>query len=281
MSAMTTVMVLSAPFANGTTPDWEWLRCTYGLSAPSLQAEVIPARPAGEMAVFAGIDFVWCPPGSFIMGTKDEVPRRGWEKPQHKVKLTRGFWMARTEITQAQWSAIMPLNRSYFSDNLNNPCEMVSWNDITGPEGYLERLNAANPDQHFRLPTEAEWEYACRAGTDTEFYWGDDPSAIGAPDYAWYGNISDKKPHPVGLKRPNAWGLCDIAGNVSEWCQDWHGQYEAADATDPAGPSTGTRKIHRGGGWGSLVSNCRSAHRMGDPPDGSIEIIGFRIVKEE
>ena len=269
--------------AGATQPDWEWLRKTYGIEGRSDTSEATkqPERPAGTPATFAGIDFVWCPAGTFLMGAPTAAARRGAEKPQHKVTLTKGFWMSKTEITQTQWSATMPLNRSYFSDDPNNPVEMVSWHDITGPGGYLERLNAANPGPVFRLPTEAEWEYACRAGTTTDYYWGDDPYTKDAPDYAWYGNISDKKPHPVGLKKPNAWGLYDMAGNVYEWVQDWYAPYAAGDATDPVGPAEGDRKVHRGGGWGSIVTSCRSSNRMNDPPDGSIEIIGFRLVREE
>ena len=231
------------------------------------------------------LDMVWVPPGSFLMGSlEDEQDRAAREGPQHQVFIAEGFWMGKYPITQAQWQAIMGNNPSQFEgDNL--PVEQVSWNDIRGSGGYLEQLNTIIPGHDFRLPSEAEWEYAYRAGTTTRFYWGDDPDYAEIDYYAWYRDNSDTgnagETHDVGLKLPNAWGLHDMAGNVWEWCEDdWHDNYHGAPADGSAWVDSprGFYRLPRGGSWLSHPSGCRAANRTDSSPLSHGSGLGFRVV---
>ena len=222
-----------------------------------------------------------------------------WEAPQHTVTIGYNLYMGKYEVTKAQWLAMMgtsPWSGEYgVHYNPYSPAVYVSWNDIAGTGGFMEKLNqhltATGQDgAHVRLPSESEWEYACRAGTTTRFYWGDDPfyTQIGA--YAWYdGNTyySDEKyAHVVGQKLPNAWGLYDMIGNVWEWCQDWiHDGYTGAPVDGSAWltPTSGLR-LYRGGGWhcGFLdqPSMYRSAYRGSSASPGSrSETKGFRVAR--
>lgn len=230
---------------------------------------------------------VWIGPGSFLMGSQDgEVDRSIWEGPQTRVVLTEGFWMCKYETTQKQYTDIMGFNPSYYRGDMQRPVERVSWADATNycakftqlekdagrlPEGYV-----------YRLPTEAEWEYACRAGTTTRFSYGDDPSYRHLGEYTWYGGSSDASTHPVGQKKPNPWGLYDLHGNVWEWCADWwYFRLPGGSVKDPLGPRTGQQRVIRGGrAYDSLTSAYRSAYRYkADPESRMSEInIGFRIV---
>ncbi|HPO13634.1 MAG TPA: SUMF1/EgtB/PvdO family nonheme iron enzyme [Candidatus Hydrogenedentes bacterium] len=234
---------------------------------------------AGDMADFAGITFVWCPPGSFSMGDESKVDPD--ESPKHTVTFSQGFWMSKYEVTQAQWTAVMGSNPSYFQDD-DRPVETVSWSQIVEPDGYLEKLNEANPGMGFRLPTEAEWEYACRADTTAPYYWGDEPTS---GDYGWYAANSAEgevlQTHAVGGKLPNDWGLHDMSGNVWEWVQDWyHSNYIGAPSDGSAfeGEVSANRVI-RGGGFGSVVSSMRSANRDCDNPASVADSHGFRLVR--
>ena len=230
----------------------------------------------GTEATFAGITFCWCPPGSFLMGAYPyEIGSQSDELPQHQVTLSRGFWMSKYEITQAQWRGVMGSNPSSFPGD-GRPVEMVSWTNV---QQFIQILNNANPTMNFRLPSEAEWEYACRASTTTRFYWGDDPSYNQIGNYAWYDSNSGNRTHDVGGKIPNAWGLCDMSGNVWEWCQDWWGSYAAGAVSDSQGPSTGSRRVLRGGSWDFNFSYCRSAYRVSNPPDYPDNFMGFRVVR--
>ena len=157
---------------------------------------------------------VYISPGTFMMGSPSSEPKRDSDEQQHKVTLTKGVYIGVTEITQSQWKAIMGNNPSYFKgDNL--PVEQVSWNDC---QEFIRKLNLQEGGNKYRLPTEAEWEYTCRAGTTTRFCFGDSESRLG--DYAWYSSNSSSKTHPVSRKKPNVWGLYDMHGNVWEWCED-------------------------------------------------------------
>jgi len=195
---------------------------------------------------------VLIPAGKFMMGSPDsEQGRYEDEGPQHEVVITKPFYMGVTEVTQAQYEAVMGKNPSYYR-GAANPVDTVSWNDAVE---FCKKLSEKTR-QTVRLPTEAEWEYACRAGTQTAFSFGDDPSTLG--DYAWWAMNSGETPHPVGQKKPNAWGLYDTHGNVWEWCADWWGAYPKGPITDPSGPATASRgsRVARGGSWSFVGSVC-------------------------
>jgi formylglycine-generating enzyme required for sulfatase activity len=210
--------------------------------------------------------FVKVPSGTFMMGDADNGP-------VHQVAITQGFWLAATEITQAQWAAVMQKNPSHFRGDPNLPVEQVSWEDSMVFARALVAPDGLEPD----LPTEAEWEYACRADSETLWSFGDDERDLG--DYAWFYGNSGNKTHPVGTKRPNAWGLYDMHGNVWEWCRDWHGEYKAAPARDPKGPRSGQYRTLRGGGWRSGVPGyTRSAYRGRAGPTDHDGYVGVRPV---
>jgi len=216
------------------------------------------------------MEFVKISAGSFQMGSFNGESR---EKPVHRVTLTKPFWMAKTEVTQAQWKQIMGNNPSRFKGD-QNPVEQVSWNDamqfckkLTEREQQAGRLPKG---WIYTLPTEAQWEYACRAGTTGKY-------AGNLDEMAWYKSNSGKT-HPVGSKKPNAWGLYDMHGNVWEWCLDRYGKYPSGSVTDPSGASSGSARVDRGGGWGRNASYCRSAFRGGNSPEYAGSRLGFRPI---
>jgi len=214
-------------------------------------------------------------PGKFTMGSPDgEKERANDEGPQREVTITKPFYMGATEVTQAQYEALMGKNPSNFKGP-QNPAENVSWNDAVE---FCRKLSEKT-GKKVRLPTEAEWEYACRAGTKTRFGFGDDDTDL--RDYAWYQANSESKTHPVGQKKPNAWGLYDMHGNVCEWCSDYHADsYANAKNEDPQGPGSGSHRVLRGGSWLNLPQNCRSAYRGRDDPDYRHSNYGFRVVMD-
>ncbi len=227
------------------------------------------------------LEMVWIPPGSFMMGSpEDEQGRLDSEGPQREATIPEGFWMSKYPITQAQWQAVMGNNPSRDKGD-NRPVEMVSWNDIRGTEGYLEQLNKTHPGYNFRLPSEAEWEYAYRAGTTTRFYWGDDMNHTQIDDYAWYNKNSSSITKDVGQKLPNTWGLHDMAGNVYEWCEDdYYGNYNGAPTDGSAWVDSprSTRRLLRGGSWDSHPNLCRAADRRYYGPVSRYFFFGFRVV---
>ncbi len=186
----------------------------------------------------------------------------------HRVSITRGFEMGKYEVTQAQWEKVMGDNPSRFK-GANLPVENVSWDDV---QKFIHALNARNDGYVYRLPTEAEWEYACRAGTAGDF-------AGSLDEMGWYMSNSGSQTHPVGTKKPNAWGLYDMHGNVLQWCQDWYGDYPGGKVVDPQGPGSGSNRVIRGGSWGSDATNCRSAARHRYSPDNRAAGLGFRLVR--
>lgn len=212
------------------------------------------------------IEFVFIPAGKFKMGP--EIGEWG-EKPAHRVVLTAPFWMGKYEVTQAQWEAEGMRNKSSFVDCPQCPVENVSWDDC---QKFIENLNAKGDGYTYRLPTEAEWEYACRAGT-TRGYAGN------LDDMAWYGKNAGGKTHPVGQKKPNAWGLYDMHGNVWEWCQDLYMEYPSGSATNPTGAKTGSFRVIRGGGWNDSAAVCRSEFRSIGSPGSRENKVGFRLVR--
>ena len=223
------------------------------------------------------LEMVAIPPGEFQMGSpSQEKDRYSNEGPQHQVRLTKPFWLGRYEVTQAQWKAVMGSNSnpSYFKgDNL--PVEQVSWNDC---QSFVEKLNALGQGT-FRLPTEAEWEYVCRAGMTTRFYWGDDSSYSQVGKYAWYVENSGLQTHPVGEKEPNAWGLYDMSGNVWEWCEDWYGAYSGGLEVDPKGQESGETRVLRGGIWSFGPRLLRSAYRSSNGLVARHHYVGFRLAR--
>jgi formylglycine-generating enzyme required for sulfatase activity len=241
------------------------------------------------VAMEARTNMAFIPPGTFRMGSPtNEVDHIPGEDPQTEVTITRGFWMGKFEVTQDEFLAVLGTNPSYFTTNngyppdLSRPVETVSWHDATNYCGRLtqqERAAGRIPaDSVYRLPTEAEWEYAYRAWTSTRFSYGDDPGYTNLTDYAWFCPNAHDTPHPVGGKQPNPWGLYDMPGNVTEWCQDWFGEYGGGTAVDPQGPPTGEGRVLRGGNWDEGPSDCRAAVRGGcDPGDFGFKI-GFRVV---
>ncbi len=231
-----------------------------------------------------GMEFVWIPAGSFTMGSPDtEASRDSDEGPQHIVSLTHGFWMGKYEVTQAQWEQIMGWNPVVIQPQGDNyPVVMVSWNDC---QDFIARLNAQSTKAEFSLPTEAQWEYACRAGTTTPFYTGDClPTNQANYDGSFPYNgcpAGEYRRHiiPVGSLASNNWWLYDMHGNVWEWCQDRYGSYSSDYAVNPAGPSSGTMRVWRGGSWGDKALFCRSADRSRYDPDEARDYIGFRLVR--
>ena len=232
--------------------------------------------------------FVRIPAGSFYMGSpSSEKDRDNNEGPVHEVRITEPFYMGKYEVTQAQWKAVMgttvaqqhekaswPLLLK--GDGSEYPIYYVSWEEASE---FCKRLGGK-----FHLPTEAEWEYACRAGSQTRFYYGDDPNYSELNLYAWYEDNSNERIRPVGRKKPNAWDLYDMYGNLSEWCSDRYAaglnNYENAGSVDPTGPTSGYMfRVRRGGSWIEEPASCRSAHRnAGGARGGGTEFIGFRVV---
>lgn len=213
-----------------------------------------------------GMELVYIPPGTFIMGSPYDADMHQSDETPHEVRLTNGFYMSATEVTQAQWQEVMGVNRSYFQgDSL--PAEKMSWKEAVQ---FCERLSEREGNV-YRLPTEAEWEYACRAGTNKS------PELL---EVGWMAMNSGDQTHPVAQKPANAWGLYDMHGNVAEWCSDWYEPDYGEEAKDPTGPEEGTVKVIRGGGYDSFPPGCRCAARMSGPPGYKYTNTGFRVVLE-
>ena len=226
----------------------------------------------------------WIPPGEFLMGSPEDELGRDDDETQHRVTITQGFWLGKYQVTQAQWEAVMGGNPSW-GKGANLPVERVTWDEISEPGGFLERTNDfAATGARFALPTEAQWEYACRAGTTTALNSGKNlTSTEGAcqnlDEVAWYRENSCEETHPVGMKKANAWGLHDMLGNSNEWCADWYGDYPTKPMADPLGPDTGSDRVFRGGSLGYYARYCRVARRnCGDPADSDGNV-GFRAAR--
>ena len=217
-----------------------------------------------------GMQLVWVPPGSFLMGSPPSEKGRNSNETRHRVTITKGFWMGKHEVTQEQYRQVTGKMPSYFKGD-KNPVEDLSWH---AAKAFCDAL-AKDTGRTVRLPTEAEWEYACRAGTTTAFFTGDGESDLS--EAGWYERNSKRRTHPVGQKATNGWGLHDMHGNVFEWCEDWFGAYPSRSVTDPCGPAVGEKRVIRGGSW-KHVAHCRSAHRYPFVPSGEYKTIGFRPV---
>jgi formylglycine-generating enzyme required for sulfatase activity/predicted Ser/Thr protein kinase len=259
----------------------EWARY---LKVPFEREVILPERES--------ISFVLVPLGEFLMGSSEEDHERFLEDaeaaddtfsltvvnseiPQHRVRITQPFYMAKYELTQEQWWAISGSSPSVFS-GVNLPVENVTWNETQAFIDELNRINAGS-QLSFALPTEAQWEYACRAGTSSPWSFGDTVEDFAAD--GWVASNSGGAPNPVGASRPNAFGLYDLHGNLWELCADWHEHtYSPSDVDDPRGPLSGTDRVYRGGSWGGTVVHCRSAYRGYRPPDDRDYGTGFRLV---
>lgn len=209
-------------------------------------------------------EFIYISAGEFMMGSNKNKN----EQPIHKVIISRGFEMGKYPVTQGEWEAVMGSNPSRFK-GINLPVETVSWSDT---QKFINKLNDLNGEYTYRLPTEAEWEYACRAGTTGDY-------AGELDKMGWYDKNSESKTHVVGQKSPNAWGLYDMHGNVWEWCSDWYGNYASGSVTDPSGVSSGSNRVYRGGSWFLTAVGCRSAYRSYNTPDSRYDGVGFRLVR--
>ncbi len=224
-----------------------------------------------------GMEFVLIPAGEFDMGSpSEEKDRSDYESPAHKVTIKNSFYLGKSSVTQKQWKKVMGNNPSHFKGEAR-PVEMVSWEDV---QEFVAKLNEKEGTDKYRLPSEAEWEYACRAGTQTSFSFGDDESKLN--EYAWYAENSGSKTHSISQKKPNSWGLYDVHGNVWEWVQDeWHEDYNGA-------PSDGTvwedgdssDRVSRGGSWYCNTEFCRSAGRFRREPESRFGNLGFRLLRK-
>ena len=223
-----------------------------------------------------GMQLVLIPAGEFLMGSPDsDSEASSNEKPQHRVRITKPFYLGVYEVMQAQYQKVVGNNPSQFKGE-SLPVETVSWEDAVA---FCKRLSEVAEERAaghtYRLPTEAEWEYACRAGSTSKYSFGDSEAEL--EKYAWYVKNSDSTMHPVGGKQANGWGLYDMDGNVCEWCQDWYGPYTAGAANDPSGSGAASRRVLRGGGWRDYGGDCGSAYRSGLGPGYRLQSDGFRV----
>jgi formylglycine-generating enzyme required for sulfatase activity len=248
---------------------------------PALRAAIIATgRPWRVRDTATQVEMLLVPPGTFQMGCimgSDQYGCHSWEQPVHQVTLTNAFYLGRYELTQAQWVATMGSNPSNFQgqpDSASHPVERVSWNTI---QGYLSATG-------FRLPTEAEWEYACRAGTQTPFHSGPgfpngttDDNSVSL--IAWFNCNGGCSTRPVGGKAANAFGFHDMLGNVWEWVNDWYGNYSSVAQTNPMGPVSASDRVRRGGSWIGGTGSVRSSHRGSGSPGDPVYDIGFRVAR--
>lgn len=222
-----------------------------------------------------GAKFFLIHAGTFMMGSPVSEKGRDVNETQHQVTISKPFYLQTTTVTQGQWKQVMENNTSNFSSPFNDcPVDRVSWNDV---QEFIGKLNSVERTDSYRLPTEAEWEYACRAGSTTTYCFGNDPKDLS--EYAWYSENSTGETHTVGEQKPNEWGLYDMHGNVWEWVQDWEGNYPLGSVTDPEGPSSASSRVNRGGGWESHSWDCRSARRDFSSPESRFIGLGFRLAK--
>jgi formylglycine-generating enzyme required for sulfatase activity len=254
-----------------------------------LPPDKLPKVELKELALDLGggvkLELRFISAGKFTLGSPATEAKRTENETPHRVTLTQPFYMGKFPVTQEQYEALMGKNPSLIKAP-RNPVEFVSWNDA---QDFCTKLSKKS-GKTVKLPTEAEWEYACRAGSTTAYYFGDNPAALA--DYGWFSDNSDSKPgdkkafankmtHPVGLKKPNAWGLYDMHGNVCEWCQDWVDKFTEQPAVDPQGPAAGKARVMRGGSCNLAAGDCRSAFRIAYPPErisGHVGGFGFRVV---
>ncbi|MCY2989729.1 MAG: SUMF1/EgtB/PvdO family nonheme iron enzyme [Planctomycetota bacterium] len=239
-------------------------------------SEDVPTPTPETLTNSIGMKLMLIPAGEFLMGSPESESGAGSdEKPQHRVRITKPFYLGVYEVTQAQYQKIVGNNPSKFNGE-SLPVETVSWEDAVV---FCKRLSEVAEERAagrtYRLPTEAEWEYACRAGSTSKYSFGDSEAELGT--YAWYDKNSGGTTHPVGEKQANAWGLYDLQGNVWEWCADGYDPYAAGAASDPSGPGSASLRVFRGGSWYYTAADCRSANRGRISPSGRSCNLGFRL----
>jgi formylglycine-generating enzyme required for sulfatase activity len=247
-----------------------------------MDCQVLAQAPK-EITNSIGMKLVLIPKGTCMMGSPETEEGRGVDETQHQVTISNDYYLGVTEVTQGQYEKVMGTNPSYFqkrvirkSDSSMYPVEQVSWEDAVE---FCKKLSDLPEEKKagrvYRLPTEAEWEYACRAGSKTAFDFGESAKSLNA--YAWFLDNSEGQTHPVGEKKPNAWGLYDMHGNVWEWSSYWYGEYPKGAVSDPSGPSEGSNRVIRGGCWSCTAAFCRSAYRIRRAPSYFFNITGFRV----
>lgn len=269
----------------------------------ALGNSMISAQEREEIVNSIGMKLVRLPAGKYLRGSPVDESGSQDDESQHEVTLTREFFIGVYEVTQAEYELVMRENPSYFpepvihpavrhpetgrlitpekkerSDGSRYPADRISWDDaVRFCEKLSNRREELRRNRVYRLPSEAEWEYACRAGSTTAFSFGADASLLS--QFGWFSENSNQSTHPVGEKQPNAWGLYDMHGNVSEWCLDYHLNYPQESLIDPIGPANGRRRVCRGGNWSELsAANCRSAHREGLASGVKLRAVGLRVV---
>lgn len=228
------------------------------------------SRQSGDyFARTPGMEMVWCPPGTFLMGSPQDEAGHFDDEAQREVTLTKGFWIARYPVTQGQWEQVMGSNPSRFKESGEDaPVDRVNWHEAVE---FCSRLTQAEATRGtYALPTEAQWEYACRANTTGPY------SGASLGELGWYRDNCEDKTHPVGQKTANPWSIHDMHGNVLEWCLDWYGDYDLRPAVDPTGPKEATHRVIRGGSWINGARYCRSACRDKYEPGYRFNAIGFR-----
>jgi formylglycine-generating enzyme required for sulfatase activity len=231
-----------------------------------------------EIVSSIGLKFRLVPSGTFMMGAGPDFQGESlYEKPAREVTISKPFYISATEVTQSQFTAVMGFNPSRFKGN-DHPVDSVSYEDALA---FVEKLNRKENVDSYKLPTEAEWEYAARAGSQDNYCFGNDAEKL--KEYAWYDETVQKgSTHPVATKKPNAWGIYDMHGNLFEWTEDWFGEdyYKVGPKKDPKGPTTGTLRSLRGGSWGNDYWFCQVAARNMEAPTTKSMITGLRIKKE-
>ena len=245
--------------------------------------EHLQAQQPKEITNSIGMKLVLIPKGTFMMGSPESEQGRFENETQHEVTISKDYYLGVYEVTQAQYENVMGKNPSHFqgaivgNENADLPVENVSWDDAVE---FCKKLSDLPEEKKagriYRLPTEAEWEYACRAGSKTAYSFDDEDGLL--PEYGWFRRNSSSRTHTVGLLEPNVWGLFDMHGNVWEFCSDWYAEYPKGPVSDPSGPSKGAHRVYRGGGWGAdNASDCRSAWRNGFLPSSGNIHYGFRV----
>jgi len=303
---------VSSPISGATSPSYAtgalaatasyWARVANGCGQADSRTAVVTVTAPQSITVYLGpgnsvpLELMPIPAGTFTMGSPDGERGRGIDEgPQHQVTITQPFYLGRTEVTQEQWQAVMGSSPSSFGTcGATCPVERVSWNDtcggITGsdcaPSSFIGKLNQQQGSTKFRLPSEAEWEYAARAAVTSEFFFpvpaGWDTGCGSFPQaalYMWWCNNSGATTHPAGGKGANPWGLVDMSGNLWEWVGDWYGAYPSSPQTDPQGPASSYSRVVRGGSWNNSAPYCRSARRSYFVVDQRYNALGFRLAR--